>query len=167
MRSQQLDQDVSEYLVEAAAAASTDVNSLLRRVFSIAAFAENPIFARYAIGLPAEVAALLEALDRNLRVLNPGLHHVFRDSYIGYRRAHKLATGPTAGRSQTFVSLRPRRKGILATLPLAPAPYLTHPLVRDVSGVGHHGVGDLQFEIGSDAGARDFFSTFAPWLRAE
>lgn len=167
MLGHQFDQDLSRYLIDAAAAAGTDVNSLLRRVLNVDPVQEDPRFLPYLKDLPAMIGTLLETVDRALRILNPGVHRVFRNNYIGYRRPNKVADGPTAERSQIFVSLRPRRKGVAAILPLDPEPFVAHAAVRDMRGVGHHGVGDLQFEIGTPADLDDFLRTFQAWLSAD
>lgn len=161
------DQDLSRYLIDAAAAAGTDVNSLLRRVLNVDPLLEDPRVLPYSKHLPASIGILLETVDRSLRVLNPGAHRVFRSNYIGYRRPDKVAGGRTAERSQVFVSLRPRRKGVAAILPLDPAPFIAHAAVRDIRGVGHHGVGDLQFEIGTPVDVDEFFRIFQAWLSAD
>jgi predicted transport protein len=163
----EFDAAVSQYLSEAAEEAGTDVNALLRRVLNVGSVLEDPRFCPYLADLPAEIATLLDRVDRALKVLNPGLHHIFRHNYIAYRRPYKLASGPIAERSQTFVSLRPRRKGLAANLPLDPGAYAGHRGVRDMRGRGHHGVGDLQFEIGNAADEADFLQTFNAWLRTD
>lgn len=167
MASHELDEVLTAYLADAAAEAGTDVNSLLRRVLTVDAVTENPRFKPYLNGLRGDTITLVEVVDRSIRVLNPGLHHVFRDTFIGYRRPHKGAEGPIAERSQMFVSLLVRRKGIAAVLPLDPHIYFEHSSVRDLTGVGHHGVGDLQFDMLTLDDVRDFLQTFSEWLRSD
>jgi hypothetical protein len=101
-------------------------------------------------------------------VLNPGLHYVYRATYLGYRREGPASpTGTPANRSQVFLSVLLRNKGLLVVLPLDPRDYEGLPGCRDVGSSGHHGVGDLEVEITVEEDLRLLFSAFGAWLRPQ
>jgi hypothetical protein len=74
------------FLQLAADEAETSVPNLLRRVFHVRSLADDPRFRQLFKTTAYDARALLLKLDHRLRVLNPGLHYVYRDTYLGYRR---------------------------------------------------------------------------------
>ena len=149
---------------EAAKTLGVPADELLRRVLNVTPIGDDPRFARYIENRPDQVRALWDELDRGLRARNPGLHYVFRDTFVGYRRGGKSATGPASERSQIFASVLVRRERLAVTLPVDPTNFLGHPQVRDLTGVGHHGIGDTQFNIRDEADITAFFELFEEWL---
>lgn len=111
-----------------------------------------------------ETKALFANLDRELRVRNPGLHYAPRKSYLGYRRED--STGAGAGeRSQVFVSVLRNTTTLDIVLPLVPSDLSHIASVRDLSGIGHHGVGDTRVTISDVAELGQFLADFDFWLR--
>lgn len=161
-----LDADVAQHLSNAAKAAGTSVSGLLRQVLHIRAVTDDP-HVRNLFGRCGErTAQLLEGLDSHLRILNPGLHYVFRNTYLGYRREYSSEpAGSLSYRSQVFVSVVPRADELRIMLPLDPRPYTTIPGHRTVSGRGHHGVGELEVDLPDNAALDAFTNRFYQWLR--
>ena len=117
--------------------------------------------------MPPAVQDLVQHLDLELAVRNPGLHYVQRSMYVGFRREEvpPRAVGGK-GRSQVFASVRavPRKQAIAVTLPREPHDVPLDHNMRDVSGTGHHGVGDVEVLIRSLDDINDMLVRFSDWL---
>ena len=158
------DAELTEYLQLAADAHGVSVAALLRQVLHVNPLTEEPGF-RPLFGSPdANTLALLMRLDRRLRILNPGLHYVFRSSYLGYRREGGSAATVASERSQVFLSVVPRRTWLQLVLPVDPKRYDHLPGCRTLSGQGHHGVGELQVEVADGRALDRLLRTFKDWL---
>lgn len=159
------DPELVEYLQLSAGEAGISVAALLRQVLHINPLTQEPGFQQLFGTVGNEVRRGLLGLDQRLKILNPGLHYVFRSTYLGYRREGSIAETTVSERAQIFVSVIPRSDRLCVVLPVDPAPYAGQPGCRVLSGHGHHGVGELQVDM-PDEGALDrFFNTFRDWLR--
>ncbi|QGG39903.1 hypothetical protein [Aeromicrobium yanjiei] len=106
---------------------------------------------------------MLEALDRTVRIRNPGVQYTYRNAYLGYRRETESA--PRIGeRSQVFLSVMRTKSKFVLALPLNPSDFGDFPGVRSVQGKGRHGIGDLQVHLSSLAHLHGFVERFEPWL---
>ncbi len=88
-------------------------------------------------GKPASVVDLFTRLEERVLQLAQSLRRVQRKQYIAYQ------TGKC-----TICSVIPQRKRLRLVLPLDPQD-VQHPLVRNVSGIGHWGIGN--FEVSYDS----------------
>lgn len=165
MKQPELQGDILRFLGDAASARDCDINSLLRDCLSIRSVWDDARFLPYLKDKKDEIGKLLNELDQGLRVRNPGLHHVFRKEFIGYRREGKELDGPYGERSHIFASVRVLQTGILVVLPVDPDLYEQYVTVRNLSGTGHHGIGNLQYNIANEHQLDEFFSLFDNWLR--
>ncbi|MGW3185729.1 DUF5655 domain-containing protein [Kitasatospora sp. NPDC001119] len=101
-------------------------------------------------GAVAAVRALYADLDGRLLDLGD-VHSVELQHYVAYRRGGN------------FVTVKVLSNGLRLFLRLAPASVELEPgFTRDVSGIGHHGTGDLEVRIGS----LDDLDRAMPLLRA-
>lgn len=111
---------------------------------------------------------LFKIVDQGLRERNPGLHYVNRSTFLGYRREQSQIT-PTyvtkGQRSQIFACII---KGVKnhpkLVLPVEPIKYLGLAGVRDLTGIGHHGVGVLEYDVVNENAADRLFDVFDEWL---
>lgn len=157
------DPELVEYLQLSAREAGVSVAALLRQVLHIDPLTQEPGFQQLFGTVGSEVQRLLMRFDQRLRILNPGLHYVFRSTHLGYRRQGGIAA--VSGLAQIFVSVLPRSDRLCVVLPVDPARYVGQPDCRVLSGQGHHGVGDLQVDIFNEVALDRFFKTFQDWLR--
>src|SRR5262245_61842258 len=130
MNSIDADAELVEYLQLAAREAGISVAALLRQVLHINPFTQEPGFQQLFGTVRSEVWRLLMLLDQRLRILNPGLHYVFRSTYFGYRREGGIAVSAISERTQVFVSVVPRRDRLCVVLPVDPARYAGKPDCR-------------------------------------
>lgn len=167
MKSIDDDPELAKYLQLSAREAGVSVATLLRQVLHVNPLTQEPGFQQLFGMVRSEPRRLLMLLDQRLRILNPGLHYVFRSAYLGYRREGGVA-GPTAlsERSQIFVSVVPHSELLRVVLPVEPARYAREPGCRVLTGKGHHGVGDLQVDLPDEDALDRFFETFRAWLGA-
>lgn len=115
-------------------------------------------------GLSDEVAALAAELDFAIRVRSPGVHYVYRSTYLGYRREAQVAERIGA-RTQVFLSMLPKTRYLKLVFSLpdgTPRPPFTEPLDER----GHHGVGTMQCRLRSAADLQQFVETLDPLLRS-
>src|SRR5260370_19130627 len=105
MNSIDADPELAEYLQLAAREAGVSVTALLRQVLHVNPLTEEPGFQQLFGAVKSEPWRLLMRLDQRLKILNPGLHYVFRSTYLGYRR--EGCRDPVALSSTTPLSLRP------------------------------------------------------------
>jgi predicted transport protein len=91
----------------------------------------------YFAGKPAPVVDLFTKLDGRVLQLHESVRRVHRKQYIAYQVGKR-----------TICSVIPQRKRLRLVLPLDPRD-VQHPLVRDVSGIGHWGIGS--FEVSYDS----------------
>lgn len=157
--------DLDQYLKECARWGGDTPEGVLRRVLHLDHRDER---AKHLFpGSAANARALFQRLDHEIAVRNPGFHYVSRFSYVGYRREVSRRESHLHGeRSQVFVSVVTRRSNgpIQAVLPLDPAGYSHLAQVSDLSGIGHHGIGELRFTISDDDDIALFTEVFHDWL---
>jgi hypothetical protein len=158
------DPELVEYLQLTAREAGISVAALLRQVLHVNPLTLEPGFQQLFGTVGSEVRRLLTRLDQRLRILNPGLHYVFRVSYLGYRREGSVAPTAVSERSQIFVSVLPHSDRLRVVLPVDPARYAGQSGCRVLSGQGHHGVGELQVDMPDEDALGRFFKTFRDWL---
>lgn len=137
---------------------------ILDRVLNVYPLSQDPRFERALTGLPKPIIELLEEIDEDVRALNPGVQYVVRSEFFGYRRSEVVLSGRAAERSQIFLSVVPGIRRIRLVLPLNPADLSGHVNVRDLSGKGHHGVGDVCVDVRDSADVQRFLSDFSDWL---
>ena len=164
MNSIDADPELAEYLQLSAREAGVSVAALLRQVLHVNPLTQEPGFQQLFRTARSEPRRLLMHLDQRLRILNPGLHYVFRSTYLGYRREGGLAATAISERTQIFVSVVPRRGWLCVVLPVEPARYARQPGCRVLTGQGHHGVGDLQVDLHDEDALDRFVKTFRDWL---
>ncbi|WP_250028812.1 hypothetical protein [Paractinoplanes maris] len=158
-----MDPTVEAFLRDAARLADVTPDEVLRRVLHIDRPGESMLREILSNWQKVPLLLLLE-LDYQIRVRNPGLHYVDRDTYFGYRRE-----GPkrekASERTQVFLSVIKRANVLTLILPLPPAEFAFHPNVRDLTGRGHHGIGDLKVTVVDATALESFLSVFDDWLR--
>lgn len=163
--SKDLEVELQKYLDHAAIQAGVSVTELLYRVLHVDPMRSDNRFSEYFAGIDEPTRNLLAQLDYRLKVLNPGLHYVYRSTYLGYRREDNSSqVGALGQRSQIFVSVVRRSRALQVVLPLNPRHYENFPRCRDMAGIGHQGVGDLQVEITDVEDLELFLSAFSAWL---
>lgn len=151
--------EIETFLRDAATLAGIDPNEVLGRVLHIGDGALDAMLAP----MSDSTRALALRVDRELRLRNPGLHYVERKMFLGYRR--EGATASTTGeRSQIFASLIRNNTRLEVVLPVSPECVATVPYAQDLTGRGHHGVGDVRVSLGSDAEIERFLVDFGEWL---
>lgn len=111
-----------------------------------------------------EAKILFAELDYGLRIRNPGLHYAPRKSYLGYRR-ETVNTAGAGERSQVFVSVLRNNTTLDVVLPIEPGTLAHIPSVRDLTGIGHHGIGNARVTITDPSQLNQFFADFDFWLR--
>jgi hypothetical protein len=157
--------ELREYLQLAAAEAEVSVTELLYRVLHLDSNRKAGRFLQFFTNMDEPTRALLVKLDYHLRVLNPGLHYVYRAEHLGYRREDTSSRERQGQRSQIFVSVLRRSRALQLIVPLNPRDYENIPGCRDVGSIGHHGVGDMQVDISDTGDLESFFTAFETWLR--
>lgn len=81
---------------------------------------------------PPRVINLFKRLDEEVLRISEQVQRIFRKQYIGYRIGKR-----------TICSVIPQKKRLRLVLPLDPRE-VNHPLARDITGIGHWGMGDLE-----------------------
>lgn len=148
------------FLDDAAAQAGITCGAVLARLLHL----DLQDLASFTQEMRPDAKDLFAELDYGLRIRNPGLHYAPRKSYLGYRRED--AGAPGAGeRSQVFVSVLRNTTTLDLVLPLDPATLSNISSVRDLTGVGHHGVGHTRVTVCDLAQLQQFFADFEFWLR--
>jgi predicted transport protein len=159
-----VDDEVRQFVAVAAERAGWTPDELLRRVLHVDGVFVQPEARRLFARSSPEYRRLLSQLDEEVRALNPGLHYVFRASYLGFRRERERSGQGDASRSQTFLSVIGRINLLTLVLPLDPSEYCSFPGARDLRGVGHQGVGSLGIEVPDEPALRQFLGEFDQWL---
>ena len=101
-------------------------------------------------GKPPQVVALFSKLETEILALDKSVERFYRKQYVAYQIG-----------KHTICSVIPQKRRLRLVLPLDPRE-VHHPLVRDISGLGHWGIGDL--EVSYDA--PDQLSQIMTWVRA-
>lgn len=153
------------FLEQAAEERGVSVPALLRQLLHVGTIASDPRFQQLFATASESSQELFAALDNRLRLANPGLHYVFRSEYLGYRREDNGSVQSSSERSQVFVSVVPRKRGLLLVLPVDPEKYKDLPSVEVVTGRGHHGLGDVAVKVGDRNQLGAFFEAFDAWIR--
>lgn len=98
----------------------------------------------YFADKPQVVLDLYTQLHERITALSTDVERVLMKQYIGYR----------IGKA-TFCSVIPQKRQLKLILPLDPARVAGHPAARDVKGVGHWGVGDLEATLSHEDGLEE------------
>jgi predicted transport protein len=98
----------------------------------------------YFADKPQVVLDLYTQLHERITALSTDVERVLRAQYIGYK----------IGKA-TFCSVIPQKRQLKLILALDPARVAGNPAARDVKGVGHWGVGDLEVTLGSEDGLEE------------
>ena len=98
----------------------------------------------YFADKPQVVLDLYTQLHERITALSTDVERVLMKQYIGYR------IGKT-----TFCSVIPQKRQLKLILALDPARVAGHPAARNVKGVGHWGVGDVEATLGSEDGLEE------------
>lgn len=156
---------ISAFLTAASQRAGVDPAAILESTLGtrpVTSYADaQPLIAK----INPEAIEVLEELDRTLRVANPGSQLVFRSGYIGYRRFDtRQPNGVKASRSQVYASILPRQTFIRVVVPLDTANHHGLKGVSDLSGKGHHGIGDMAIDLHSVEDVRAVVSALDHWL---
>lgn len=152
--------EVGEFLRDAASLAGVEPRAILARVLHV----EDGALTGIVAPMDEPTRALVIRLDRELRVRTPGLHYVERKMFLGYRREGATST-PVGERSQIFASLIRNNTRLEVVLPVAPGAVASIAYAQDLTGKGHHGVGDVRVQVANDADLDRFLSDFDHWLR--
>lgn len=88
---------------------------------------------------PQVIVDLYTQLHERLIALDSSVERVFRKQFVGYRLGKKV-----------FCSVIPQKQRLRLILPLDPGTIAGEPNTRDVSNVGHWGVGNSEFSLESD-----------------
>lgn len=161
-RRNESESDLARFLRDAVAQVGGSEQELLARVFHL----DDPEVLSFSSRMETVAKGLFEALDYELRIRNPGLHYVNRDNYLGYRREH-VSTSGAGERSQIFASVPKATRKLDVIIPLDPKTVSVATRIVDVTGVGHHGVGNLRVSIESTEQLQQFLVDFDFWLRPD
>lgn len=155
-------QDIIDHLARAAAALGADADTVLRRMLHLG---PHSMSAHFFPDASEKVRTLVDQLDAEIGVRNPALHYVDRAMYVGFRR-EEIPRRSAGARSQVFASVRvvAREECVQVLLPLDPKSVTLANNMRDLSGLGHHGVGDLEVTIRNTADIDAMFIEFGDWL---
>lgn len=153
-------EELKSFLLDAASQTGASNEEVLARVLHL----RLSDLESFTQEMRPEAKTLFAELDYGLRTRNPGLHYAPRKSYLGYRREHVNAVG-AGERSQVFASVLRNSTTLDIVLPLEPATLAHIPSVRDLTGIGHHGVGDARVTISDTSQLDQFFADFDFWLR--
>jgi hypothetical protein len=160
-----LEPDVRAYLDQVAKHQRVTVSKLLRGILHVDTIYEDERFQRLFAVATESTTELFRSLDERLRIANPGLHYVYRHTYLGYRREVGDPSVGTSERSQVFVSVIPRRGALHLVLPVDPDVYAQRPGVEMIAGKGHHGCGDVAMKVMSAQDLETFFDVFDDWIK--
>ena len=151
--------ELERFLLEAAELAGVGPDAIVARVLHLS----DPVFTETIAPMGAVERALAVRLDRELRLRNPGLHYVDRRMFLGYRREGDAAIRH-GERSQIFASLVRKSTRLELVLPVDTSVALTIPYAQDLTGRGHHGVGDILVSFETEADIDRFLVDFDFWL---
>ena len=96
------------------------------------------------------IVNLNRQLHERVMGLGEDIERVYRAQYVGYRIGKKV-----------ICSVIPQKGRLRLVLPLDPNRYSDHPLTRDISEVGHWGVGDMEATLESE----DQLEQVITWIR--
>ncbi len=99
---------------------------------------------------PQVIVNLYRQLHERIMGLGEDIERVYRAQYVGYRIGTKV-----------ICSVIPQKGRLRLVLPLDPNRYSNHPLTRDISEVGHWGVGDMEATLASE----DQLELVTTWIR--
>jgi predicted transport protein len=157
--------EVREFLLRAAEEAGVEPAYILERALSSRPLTSYAAASSFVVNMAPEAIQVLEEIDRLLRTANPGSQLVFRAGYVGYRRFDsRQPAGVKASRSQIYASVIPRRNFVRILVPVDEPNCNESLVVRDLSGKGHHGVGDTAIDMHSVSDAGQVMSVFGDWL---
>ena len=88
---------------------------------------------------PQVIVDLYTQLHERIVGLSSDIERLFRKQYVGYRIGKKV-----------FCSVIPQKQRLRLILNIDPALVADHPLGRDVTGVGHWGVGNTEMTLDSE-----------------
>lgn len=88
---------------------------------------------------PQVIVDLYTQLHERLTALDSSVERVFRKQYVGYRLGKRV-----------FCSVIPQKQRLRLILPIEPASVADEPRTRDVSQVGHWGVGNTELSLESE-----------------
>lgn len=151
---------VDQFLRDAASLAGVAPKVIMAKVLHV----EDGSLEATILPMDDSTRALTLRLDRELRLRNPGLHYVERKMFLGYRRELSGST-PAGERSQIFVSVIRNSTRLEVVMPLALDEFAAIPYAQDLTGKGHHGVGEVRVQLGSDKEVDQFLEDFDAWLR--
>lgn len=100
-------------------------------------------------GLPPAITDLFAALEERIVALDGTPQRVLRKQYVAYRLGKR-----------TICSVIPQKKRLRLVLPLDPGE-IDHPLTRDLTGIGHWGIGSLEVNYASERDLDQIMS----WIR--
>lgn len=158
---QMRNEDLKSYLRDAAAKLGVSSEDILDRVLHL----HIKDLGNFTQEMRPETKALFAEFDYGVRIRNPGLHYSMRAKYLGYRRERVAAPG-AGERSQVFVSVLRKTAILDLVLPLEPASLGHIADIRDVTGIGHHGVGNARITIEDKFQLERFFVDFDFWIRS-
>jgi len=96
-------------------------------------------FEQYFADKPQVVLDLYTQLHERIMALSTDVERVLRKQYIGYRVGKSI-----------FCSVIVLKSQLKVVLALDPARVAGHPTARNMQGVGHWGVGDVQIGLGTE-----------------
>ncbi len=99
---------------------------------------------------PQVIVDLYRQLHERITGLGEDIERVYRAQYVGYRIGKKV-----------MCSVIPQKRRLRLVLPLDPNRYSHHPLTRDISEVGHWGVGNTEATLESE----DQMEQVITWIR--
>jgi len=162
---------VKEFIDRTCSTLNVSMDQLLRFSFGIGGISDELVEHTGLLDSASPYTCkLIDLLDLELRLRNPTLTYAVRANYFSYRRPNRagvqgpLPPGPSSSRSDAFISVRPRKAELSLVLPLDPAAHDDNPQVSDLSNVGHHGPGDLEYRVSKESDIHEFIEEFATWL---
>lgn len=154
-----------EFLLSAAELSGRSVAEIMDSVLAMRSATDHPEFQRFHLDSGTIGLELLSEVDRRVRLWNPGASLVFRDKYIGYRRFDgRRADPPHASRSDVFASVLPRATFVRLLVPLDPGRFTGCTQLVDLTGKGHHGIGDAAFDMVDSDDVSAVMNVLAFWL---
>lgn len=85
---------------------------------------------------PQVIVDLYTQLHERLLALDSGVERIFRKQYVGYRLGKRV-----------FCSVIPQKHGLRLILAIPPNEVAGHPRTRDVSKIGHWGIGQTEVSL--------------------
>lgn len=152
--------EIDDFIRDAAHFAGVEPQALLAKVLHV----EDGAFAAVVASMNDSTRSLAIRLDREIRIRNPGLHYVERRMFLGYRREGHISASE-GERSQIFLSLIRSNTRLELVLTVATETMSSIPYAQDLTGRGHHGVGNARVLLTTVADLERFLSDFDSWLR--